>query len=109
MIVCISGNPLKPQPAIYTIGKENGTAASFMSFFTLMVDTGWLVHDKKLNVDNTDVHTGREARDLEEWFWENIVDGHPLHVLVVYLSTRSPKLNPIKLIFHIFSHRIWSY
>jgi hypothetical protein len=29
--------------------------------------------------------------------------------LVVYLSTRSPKLNPIKLIFHIFSHRIWSY
>jgi hypothetical protein len=30
------------------IGKENGTAASFMSFFTLIVDTGWLVHDKIL-------------------------------------------------------------
>jgi hypothetical protein len=109
MIACISGNPLKQQPAVYTMGEENGSAASFMRFCTLMVDTGWLVHDEILIMDNAAVHTGGEARDLEEWFWDRIVDGRPLHVLVVYLPTRSPELNPIELIFHIFSRRIRSY
>ncbi len=60
-IACISGNPLKEQPAIYTIGKENGTAASFMVLCALMVDTGWLVHDEILIMDNAAVHTGGEA------------------------------------------------
>jgi hypothetical protein len=95
--------------AIYTMGEENGTAASFMSFCNLMVGTGWLVHDEILIMDNAAVHTGGEARDLEEWFWDKIVDGRPLHVLVIYLPMRSPELNPIKLIFHIFSCRIRSY
>jgi hypothetical protein len=35
------------------IGKENGTAAPFMSFCSLMVNTGWLVHDKILIMDMT--------------------------------------------------------
>jgi hypothetical protein len=70
MIACISGNPLKQQPAVYTMGKENGTAASFMSFCSLMVDTGWLVHDEILIMDNAAVYTGGQARDREEWFWE---------------------------------------
>jgi hypothetical protein len=60
-------------------------------------------------MDNAAVHTGGEAQDLEEWFWEKLVDGRPLHVLVIYLPMRSPELNPIELIFHIFLHRIQSY
>jgi transposase len=70
---------------------------------------GWLVHGKILIMDNAAVHTGGEARDLEEWFWEKIVDGRPLHVLVIYLPMRSPELNPIKLILHSFSCQIRSY
>jgi hypothetical protein len=61
MIACISGNPLKQKHAIYTIGKDNGTLASFMSFCLLMVKSGWLVHDKCLVMDNAAVHTGHEA------------------------------------------------
>jgi hypothetical protein len=109
MIACISGNLLKQKHAIYMIGKENGTPALFMSFCVLMVESGWLVHEEILVMDNAAIHMGHEARDLEQWFWELIVEGRPLHVLVIYLPTRSPELNPTKLIFHIFSRRIWSY
>jgi transposase len=109
MIACISGNPLKQRHAVFTIGEENGTSESFMYFCLLMVESGWLVHDEILVMDNAAVHTGHEARDLEQWFWELIVDGRPLHVLVIYLPTRSPELNPIELVFHIFSRRVRSY
>jgi transposase len=71
-----------------------------------MVETGWLVHDDFLVMDNAAVHTSGEARNLEEWFWDFIVEGRPWHFLVIYLPTRSPELNPIELIFHIFSTRI---
>jgi hypothetical protein len=108
MIACISGKPLKQKHAVYTIGKDNGTSASFMSFCLLMVESGWL-DDGILVMDNAAVHTGHEAQDLEQWFWELIVEGRPLHVLVIYLPTRSPELNPIKLIFHIFSRQVRSY
>jgi hypothetical protein len=61
-------------------------------------------------LDSAGIHTGRKFADLEEFFfWETIVYGHPLHVLVIYLPTRSPGLNPIELIFHIFSRRVRLY
>jgi transposase len=109
MIACISANPLKQTHCVYTIGEENGTAESFMSFCQLMVQSRWLIHDEILIMDNAAVHTGAEAEDLEEWFWDYMVNGRPLHVLVIYLPTRSPELNPIELIFHIFSRRIRKY
>jgi transposase len=74
-----------------------------------MVESGWLVYDEFLVMDNAAIHTSREAKDLEAWFWDLIIDGCPLHVLVLYLPLRSPELNPIELIFHIFLHCIWSY
>jgi transposase len=108
MIACISANPLKQKHCVYTIDEGNGTAESFMSFCRLMVNNRWLIHDKILVMDNAAVHTGAEARDLEECFWDEMVDGKPLHVLVIYLPTRSPELNPIELIFHIFLRQIRS-
>jgi hypothetical protein len=61
-------------------------------------------------MDNAAVHTCGEAQDLEEeWFWEKIVDGRPLHALTIYLPMRLPELNPIELNFHIFSGQIRSY
>jgi hypothetical protein len=41
--------------------------------------------------------------------WETIVDGHPLHILVLYLPTRSLELNPIEFVFHILAFWIHSY
>jgi hypothetical protein len=61
-----------------------------------MVETRWLVHDKMLVLDNAGIHTGCKSTDLEDCFWETIVNGHPLHVLVIYLvPTRSQEFNPI--------------
>jgi transposase len=75
----------------------------------MMVQTRWLVRKEILVLDNAGIHTRRESADLEQFFWETIVDGCPLHVLVIYLPTRSPELNPIELIFHIFSRRVRLY
>jgi transposase len=68
-----------------------------------MVKSGWLVDEEFLIMDNTAVHTGQDAHDLEAWFWDLIMDGRPLHVLVIYLPTISPELNPIKLVFQTWS------
>jgi transposase len=109
LIACISGNPLKKTPIVYTIGKQNGTAAAFVSFCELMVVSGWLRHDEIIVMDNAAIHTGGDSEELERFFWETVVGGRPLHILVIYLPTRSPELNPIELIFHIFSRRVISY
>jgi transposase len=97
------------KPIVYTMGKENGTAAAFVSFCQMMVVSGWLRHDEIIVMDNAAIHTGGESEELERMFWETIIDGRPLHVLVIYLPTRSPELNPIELVFHIFAGRVISY
>jgi hypothetical protein len=109
LIACISANPLKDKPVVYTVGKQNGTATAFFSFCELMVATGWLRHDEIIVMDNAAIHTGGAAADLERFLWETVVDDRPLHILVVYLPTRSPELNPIELVFHIFARRVISY
>jgi transposase len=109
MIACISSNPKKLTHTVYTIREHNGTAAAFVSFCQMVVQTRWLVHEKILVLDNAGIHTGCKSADFEQFFWETIVDGRPLHVLVIYLPTRSPELNPIELIFHIFSRCVRSY
>jgi transposase len=75
----------------------------------MMVLSGWLRHDEIVVLDNAAIHTGGDSGDLERLFWETVMGGRPLHILVIYLPTRSPELNPIELIFHIFSRRVSSY
>ena len=60
-------------------------------------------------MDNAAIHTSQEAEIVEELLWETVVDGEALNVIVIYLPTRSPELNPIELIFHILSQRIKSF
>jgi transposase len=109
MIACISANPLKQKHCVYAIGKKNGSAEAFLDFCHMMIFSGWLRHDEIIVMDNAAIHTGGDCRDIEEFFWDTVVDNKPLHVLVIYLPTRSPELNPIELIFHIFSKRVVSY
>jgi hypothetical protein len=111
LITCTSGNPLKERPLVYTIGKENGTAAAFISFCEMMVVSGWLHHDEIVVLDNAAIHTGGDSVDLERLFWETVMGGRPLHILVIYLPTRSPELSPtgIDLIFHRYSCQVTSY
>jgi hypothetical protein len=60
-------------------------------------------------MDNARIHTGGEAACVETLLWETVIDGRPLNVLVVYLPTRSPELNPIEFVFHILTARIRSF
>jgi transposase len=55
------------------------------------------------------IHIHGNSRVIKDMLWETMIDGYPLHVLVIYLPTRSPELNPIELIFHILAIRIHLY
>ena len=57
-------------------------------------------------MDNAAVHTGKEAKIVNDLLWDTIIDGKPLKILVVYLPPRCPELNPIEKIFHILSKRV---
>ncbi len=105
----ISANPAKARPVEYRIDKENGSAATFVLFITALIISGFFKHEEVLVMDNARIHTGGEATGVETLLWETPIDGRPLHVLVVYLPTRSPELNPIELIFHILTARIRSF
>jgi hypothetical protein len=59
LIACISGNPLKERPLVYTICKNNGTAVAFISFCEMIVVSGWLCHDEIIAMVNAAIHTGR--------------------------------------------------
>ena len=58
---------------------------------------------------NTAVHAGKEAKMVKDLLWETVIDGKPLHILVVYLPPRCPELNPIEKIFHVLSRRVRSF
>lgn len=62
-------------------------------------------------MDNAAIHTGGDADIVENLLWDYPLNGVPMRVLIVYLPTRSPELNPIELLFHILARRIssWQY
>jgi transposase len=88
----------------YSIGRENGNAASFLGFIEFLLARNWFNQGDVLIMDNAWIHTGQEADIVEDLLWE------ASQVLVVFLPTRSLELNPIELVFHILStRRIRSY
>jgi hypothetical protein len=109
-MVIILPNPLRAHPMDCMIGKENGVSEAFMGFLIYLTAICFFLHNKFILMDNaTIVHIHGNSRVIKDMLWETIVNGLPLHVLVIYLPTRSPELNPIKLIFHILAMRIRSY
>jgi hypothetical protein len=106
----ISPNPDKPQPIDYPIAEENGTSEAFMGFMTYLIAKRLLQHDEFVVMDNAVIHSQGNATVIEDMLWETIVlDGHPLHILVISLPTRSPELNQIELVFHILAFRVCSF
>ena len=93
----------------YNISEENGTAAAFTDFIIDMIANKFLRHNEVVIMDNARVHTGKDANTVEDLLWNHVVDGTPLRIVVVYLPTQSPELNPIELVFHILSRRVRSY
>jgi transposase len=83
--------------------RENGNAVSFLGFIEFLLARNWFNHGDVLIMDNASIHTGQEADIAEDLLWE------ASQVLVFFLPTRSPELNPTELVFHILSRRIRSH
>ena len=109
LMAIISANPDKPRPINYSMGWENGDAGAFLAFIEYLIGDGWFQHDKTLIMDNAAIHTCDVAEIVPDILWSTVINGCPLHVLVLYFPTRSPELNPIELIFHILAWRIRSF
>jgi transposase len=93
----------------HTIGEENGTSEAFVCFMTYLSAKRCLRHHEFVVMDNARIHSMGNATVIKDMLWETIVDGHPFHILVLYLPTCSPELNPIELVFHILAFWIGSY
>ena len=87
----------------FSIGEENGTAASFTAFIEHLLTIAWFSPGDVLILDNAAIHTGGEAAIVKDLLWMMA------RVLVVPLPTRAPELNPIELVFHIVARRLRSY
>ena len=109
LMACVSPNAMKDKHVFYTVAKETNNAYSFMAFVELMVLYRFLRHNEVLVMDNAPIHTGGVATSVEDFLWNHEVDGEPLRILVLFLPTRAPELNPIELIFHILVRRMQSY
>jgi len=109
LLAIISANPRKQKPVHYVIGKDNGNSTSFTAYIMELITCKWFEHGDVLVLDNAAIHSGGEAGSVEDYLWDTIIDGRPLNVLVIFLPTRSPELNPIELVFHILARRIRSF
>ena len=106
-IICtISANYRKDKHVYFTVNDEKNTAKHFMEYVKNMVADGFLIHNEVFILDNAAIHTGKESKDLEKYLWDTIVDGKPLHILVLFLPPRAPELNPIELLFHVLVLRL---
>lgn len=111
LMAITSANPRKAQGMAYSLGVENGDSAAFLLFIEGLIVSGWFEVGDILIMDNAAIHTGGDAEIVENLLWDYPLNGVPLRVLIVYLPTRSPELNPIELLFHILARRIqsWQY
>jgi transposase len=86
----------------------------FYVFICSLITVGYFLHNKVLVMDNATIHTGGGAENIRELLWNTVIsgrgiNGRALNILVIYLPTCSPELNPIELIFHILARRIRSF
>ena len=109
LMAIVSLNPTKSKSIEYHIDKNTNDAFSFVVFIEYLIETKYLKHNEVLVMDNAAIHVGGVAKNIQEILWNSVVEGSPLHILVIFLPTRSPELNPIELIFHILAKRIKSY
>jgi hypothetical protein len=91
-----SANPRKSSPVACSIGRENGNAASLLGFIEFLLARNWFNQGDVLMMDNASIHTGQEADLVDDLPWE------ASQVLVIFLPTQSPELNPIESVFMFF-------
>lgn len=68
---------------------STNNAASFCEAIERSVAKGFLLPGDIVVLDNVSIHRYKEASTLEDYLWDNF------HILLLFLPTRSPELNPI--------------
>ena len=55
---------------------------------------------------NARIHSLGNAPVIEDMLWEITIDGHQLHIIIVYLPTCSPELNLMELVLDILAFQV---
>ena len=84
----------------YQLGKFAGTSAIFRQFVLNMVKTNFVSTGDVIVCDNASMHKNAECRYLRETLWVQA------GIMIVYLPAYTPELNPIELMFNVFSMRL---
>jgi hypothetical protein len=69
--------------------------STFSEFVYSMAVDGFLRNGDVLVIDNASIHRYHDLAVLEEIFWEDY------KILLIFMPTRSPELNPIELMWNI--------
>ena len=105
----ILANYCKTQHVYYKVNSDKNALGHFMNYVKEIVEQKFLIHDEVFILDNAAIHVGKESKELVDYLWNTKVNGKPLNILVLFLPTRAPELNPIELIFNILVIRLKSY
>ena len=74
IFACISASEHQKTPITYHIERNNGTAVTFVKFICNMIKNRWLVHNEVLIMDNAAIHTGKEAKIVNDLLWDTVID-----------------------------------
>ena len=93
---------IAPDTKAFSYVLRNGTnnAANFSETVIRMVASGFLRRGDVLVLDNAAIHHYRESTNLGNYLWNE----HG--ILLTFLPTRAPELNPIELMWHILVQRL---
>ena len=84
----------------YQLGKFSGSALIFRRFVLDMVSTNYARPGDVIVCDNASIHKNAECQFLRECLWQRA------GIMIVYLPAYTPELNPIELMFNIFTMRL---
>ena len=89
------------------VGENNHDSVSFRLFIEEAIATAWLRPYDILIFDKATIHQQGYNGDLANLLWNSpALDGEPLRILLLPLTTRSPELNPIELVWNIMVQRV---
>ena len=100
---------METEACLLSINKKTIDAEYFIVLILEMVQDSFLLPKEVLIPDNAAVHCGGAVQELDNFLWNRKVDRVQLQILVLFLPTRAPELNPIELIFHILAKRLKSF
>ena len=85
---------------VYKMHDGINDAEVFTDFILECVADGFLQRGDVLVLDNAAIHHYREASEMEVYLW----DSH--RIFIHFLPTRSPKLNPLELLWNTLAMRL---